>query len=310
MRTRVMTACVAVCLLVCWAVGDVQALPVSPFKSYTTMPDNSQHAADYTPAPAHGAHWGSMMCGPTSAKNSMVWLSGVAGYQKYGVDRLTKKKVGDAWVAMSHAEIIEELAKKMVPGWDWDNDNFPGVYDDQFVTGKKAYAEARGVKLDIKWMKNTTLGLSWGTETLGNPTWEWIRNEIDADEDVEMSTSAHWVTVSGYMAEKFDDANGNGVWDTGETFYDENELGLGLGTAGVYDYFLRYSDPDDGYTGAMWGLATTTGGVLTVGGVGVIETAVSESPVPEPLTVAGLLMGLASVARYLGWRRRNVPRTQ
>jgi len=303
MRTRVVTACVTGCLLVCWAVGDVQALTVSPFKSYSTMPDNSQYAGDYTPAPAHGTHWGNMMCGPTSAKNSMVWLSGMAGYQKYGVDRLTKKRVGDQWVAMTHAEIIEELAKKMVPGWDWDNNNFPGVTDSEFLAGKKAYAEARGVTLDIKWMTKTTLGLAWGTETLGNPTWEWIRHEIDEDEDVELAIPGHWVTASGYMAEKFDDDNGNGVWDPGETFYDENELDLGLGTTGVYDYFLRYSDPGDLYTGAMWGLATTTGGVLTVGGLGVIEVAVSESPVPEPVTMAGLLLGLASVARYLGRRR-------
>ncbi len=293
---------------------------LTPYKIYPTMPDNSQYANDYNPAPEHGGHWGGMMCGPTSAKNSMVWLA-----EKYpGYKKLMKKKVGGSWVDMTHQEMIEELAKKMVPNWDWDNKDYPGVTDEQFVEGKKAYVESRGYELDIKWMKNKTLNRSWGTETTGEPTLEWIVNEINHDEDVEISTPFHWVTVdpayglgdeylvdnfwvtvSGYAGEKFEDENGNGFWDSGETFWDnewDSELYdygiLPNENQGVYDFFLFINDPANQNDG--WQLATSQDGKLYVGGLGYIETAVSESPIPEPVTILlfGLgLLGLAGVNR-------------
>jgi hypothetical protein len=274
-------------------------MPFSPYKFYSSMPDNSQYAKDYNPAPAHGDHWGNMMCGPTSAKNSLVWLAeNNPAYKK-----LKQKKVGDQWVDMSHQEIIEELAKKMKPGWDWDNANFPGVFDKEFVTGKKAFAEARGLTLDIKWMRKTSLGLDWGTETIGEPTLNWIMKEIDDDEDVEIKKPGHWVTVdvdmvwiewvtvAGYLCETFEDENGNGFWDLGETFWDTNYLGLDIGTAGIYDSFLSINDPANVHDG--WQLAEIKNGKLYVGSLGYIETVVSESPIPEPTTM--LLLGLGGL---------------
>ncbi|MBM4102481.1 MAG: PEP-CTERM sorting domain-containing protein [Planctomycetes bacterium] len=285
----------------------VFAIPTSPYKFYSTMPDNSQYARDYNPAPAHGDYWGNMMCGPTSAKNSMVWLAkNNPAYKK-----LKQKIVGDQWVDMSHQEIIEEIAKKMKPGWDWNKDKYPGVSDDEFVTGKKAFAEARGLKLNIKWMKNTSLGLKWGTETVGEPTLKWIMKEIDDDEDVEISTPNHWVTIdvdtvwmkewttiAGYMCETFEDENGNGYWDLGEPFWDNNYLGLNLGTAGIYDSFLYINDPANVHDG--WQLTEIKNGKLYVGSLGYIETVVSESPVPEPASITSVLLGLGSLGL---WKR-------
>jgi hypothetical protein len=291
-------------LLVCWTTISAYAIPINPYYNRETIPDNSQRASDYNnPPPAHGNHWGNMMCGPTSAKNSMVWLANTyCGYKK-----LKKKLVQTPdeliWIDVPHQDLIEELAKDMVPGWDWDNSNFPGVLDDAFVNGKKKYAEDRGLKLDIKWMKATTLGLGWGKETLGDPTLDWILKEYMDGEDIELSTTTHWVTlssyvsVSGWMGDLFDDENGNGLWDDGEDFWDENYLGL-PDNPGVYDYYIKINDPwPDGWQGASssdgWQLVTINDGKLYLGSLGYIETAVSES-IPEPTTV--LLLGLGGLA--------------
>lgn len=289
---------------------------ISPFKIYTTMPDNSQYAADYNPQPLHGDQWGKMMCGPTSAKNSMVWLA--EKFPEY--QKLKQKKVGNTWVNMTHQEMIEELAKKMVPSWDWDNNYFPGVTDEQFVEGKKAYAESRGLQLNMKWIKNTSLNRNSGTETIGEPTLGWVVNEINEDEDVEISTPAHWVTVdpsygfgdgflvdnfwvtvSGYVGEEFNDENDNGFWDEGESFFDDtwdSELfDYGImpdENPGIYDFFLFINDPASQNDG--WQLTETINGKLYVGGLGYIETAVSESPDPEPSTMLQLGFGLLVIA--------------
>ncbi len=282
----------------------VNAVPLSPYKLYSNMPDNSQYAPNYDPAPAHGDKWGVMMCGPTSASNSMAWLAD----NNPAYDKLKKKKVGDEWVEMTSAEMIEELAKKMAPAWDWDSDDYPGVTDDQFVKGKKDYAESRGLTLDIKWIKNKSLGLDWGKETVGEPTLEWIMKEVDEDEDIEISSPEHWITVDvdsgywlknwatigGYMGEKFEDGNNNGFWDDGELFWDENYLGLDIGALGIYDSFLFLNDPADGNDG--WQLTEMKDGKLFVGKFGYIETAVSESPIPEPSTILILGLGLLGIA--------------
>ncbi len=306
MKRNSVIATLYICVQLFFVNTNTYAVPISPYKLYNNMPDNSQYAPDHTPAPAHGDHWGDMMCGPTSAANSMIWLA----ENNPAYANLKKKKVGEEWVDMTHDEVIEELAKKMVPAWDWDNDDFPGVSDDEFVQGKKAFAESRGLTLDIKWMKKESLGLGWGKETAGEPTLEWIKKEIDDDEDVEISTPEHWVsvdpssgnllkewaTVVGYMADKFEDDNGNGIWDVGELFWDENYLGIDLGSIGVYDSFLYLNDPADGSDG--WQLAETIDGKLYVGSLGYIETVVSESPIPEPPIMLILFLGFVGVVSF------------
>ncbi|OHB72750.1 MAG: hypothetical protein A2V70_17270 [Planctomycetes bacterium RBG_13_63_9] len=226
----------------------------------------------------------------------MVWLAET--FEDYR--KLKQQKVGDEWVDARHPDLIEELATCMVPGWPASQNDFPGVDDDEFVAGKRRFAEARGLTLDIKWMKSTSLNLDWGTEILGEPTWSWIKEQIDEDEDIEISTPRHWVTLSGYMCEQFDDANDNGIWDPNEDFWDDNYLDLPLGTAGIYDCFLRINDPADGSDG--WQVAETRDGKLYVGPLGYIETAVSESPIPEPCSVVvWSLFGVFGMA--LRWRQ-------
>jgi hypothetical protein len=132
--------------------------------------------------------------------------------------------------------------------------------------------------------------------TNGAPTWDFLWTELSHKEDVELgfywtmggTKVGHMVTLTSL---KFLDS-GNGVWDPG-----------------TEQAKIDFIDPNNP-TNLTWGDLTKTGSSLgfkyTYGGVQydtTIYIAYAESPIPEPLTLAGLGLGLCGLVGYIRKRR-------
>jgi len=119
------------------------------------------------------------------------------------------------------------------------------------------------------------------------PTAQFIYQEIKACEDVEVGFPDHWITAYGIGFTDEDD----------DDFFDPEETG-----------FLRFIDPWGGVPGqgalkfedGWWKLEYHAGDWRNV------EIVVSESPVPEPMTMLGLFLGVSSVGAYIRRRVRGM----
>jgi len=144
----------------------------------------------------------------------------------------------------------------------------------------------------------------YGGSSLQNayPTFEFLRGELEHKEDVEIGfwwemeeggkakTVGHVVALTSL---KFCDANGNRQWDA-----DLDEVAL-----------IDFVDPNEP-TALTWCPLIMEDDALkflyTFDGtpyLATLDLAYSESPVPEPLTMAGLALGIGSLATYLRRRR-------
>ena len=144
-----------------------------------------------------------------------------------------------------------------------------------------------------------------------DPTFKFLWGELDHKEDVELGfwwemvvdgekkKVGHMVTLTSL---KFCDKDDDGIWDWDPA--DPADPGNEVAK-------LDFIDPNDP-TAPTWDILTLTGGALhfdyTHGGTdydATIYIAYTESPVPEPLTMAGLMLGVGCLVRYVRDRRRQ-----
>ena len=145
---------------------------------------------------------GPNQCGPGAATNSLQWLN-----QKYGNE-----------LAPLDDNLEDRLAKLAV---DMNTSTRTGTSDANFIDGKLKYVDDRAdLDLDIKFMSDTLGGddRNVGDTTADarglKPTLDFILDEINAGEDVEIGISFRT------PAEPFTDTNNNGQWDAGEPYVD------------------------------------------------------------------------------------------
>ena len=131
--------------------------------------------------------------------------------------------------------------------------------------------------------------------TNGYPTWEFLWKELSDGEDVEIGIRwddhGHALTLTSL---KFYDANGNAMWDAGEArkidYLDPNnptqlfEADLSLGVVNGDLQFTWDNGSNPSADVSLW-------------------LAYSESPIPEPLTMLAVGMGIAGLAGYIRKRR-------
>ena len=148
----------------------------------------------------------------------------------------------------------------------------------------------------------------YGASPLQNayPPFDFLWGELEHEEDVEIGfwwemggeTAGHMVTLTSL---KFCDENDNEQWDA---YLDEVA-------------WIDFIDPNDP-TGLTWCPLTMDyeeSGALQFlyehGGnpyLVTLDLAYAESPIPEPLTMAGLLLGVGCLARYVHRQRRRSER--
>jgi hypothetical protein len=186
-------------------------------------------------------------CAPTSVLQSAFWLR----------DRKGLKGLP------SQADLLSKLKDAMNVGWDKDNP-YPGVNS---VAEMKAGKEA---------VFNTDLKL--GLIIKDGVSWDFLKNEINHDEDVEIVVTAangdrHAVTVAGW----YDDGTKRKIYIV---------------------------DPATGKPATAYDVTGTTINGFWMGNV-TIEAVLSES-IPEPGSLGALATGLAALAAVVGRRRKTV----
>lgn len=155
-----------------------------------------------------------------------------------------------------------------------------GNWDDTEVLGKEEFISDHKLPLEVHYAggrmlpKNTPL------------TWDWIESEMAKGQDIEIMTDTHWVVVEGtlsfgdiHLISFRDDPFQNGDMTTG----DEKAT---IDKRHTWTYFKD--------------------GLTDIGnGEEVHQTAVAESPVPEPSGVAFVLIASGSIGVLIGHRRRR-----
>jgi hypothetical protein len=226
---------------------------------------------------------GGCACGPTSAVNSFVYLQNEAPHI-YGNGQGLVPYAGLAPTQAEQAAVATTLQ-----GAGYMDAN-GGTYIEDFIFGKVKYLEdnypgktryAAQVALDWRSGPRPVGTTDWPSHAAEHPQPSWVQDEtaatldfiyeqINAREDVEIfiggGVGAHYLTVTGIS---YDDATN-------------------LGT-------LSYIDPADGMAHASAILGLDMGRIrfnYNGSNNALVFHAVSESPVPEPATIALMLIGL------------------
>ena len=223
--------------------------------------------------------WGNVACGPTAAVNSFVYLQ-----NKYpGVydDKLVPAGAG------AMLGVAQTLGG---PGYmnTIANDT---TYHDDFIWGKMTYIEQKVPGVTVyeaqdQWSWTNHAQPAWVQS--GLPKWEFIYNELVACEDVEIliswSEGAHYVTLSSFH---WNDVDNDLTIEEGEkAWIDFIDPWTGAyGTASIWQDAYGGSIETDYEAGSY------------------ISMAVSESPIPEPLTLLAVGSALAGLAGYIRRRR-------
>ena len=181
-------------------------------------------------------------CGPTSTADSLIWLA-----NKYGfANKLPTNPDG----SINQQALVLQLAQAMVPGYQpnytlpnvtlkdgsvYQNQGYPGLNDNQLVTGKQTFITAKNLPLVVEGGNNDP-------NASGANTFTFIQNELNKGQDVEFliawpNDGYHWVTVDGYINAGVNNktlivhdpllANGNNYWQIN----DNGVLSSPVGTA-------------------------------------------------------------------------------
>lgn len=128
----------------------------------------------------------SHFCGPGSAANSLHWLDA----ENENVDL---------------ADTLEQTQDELADNMDNNND---GNWDDAQVEGKLEYIDDHGLPIEVHYTGgemlpspgNYTSPDGHGTaRNDGAITWDWIEQELDRGQDIEIMTASHWVVLDGYL---------------------------------------------------------------------------------------------------------------
>jgi len=234
---------------------------------------------------------GACACGPTAAVNSFVYLENA---YPWAYNRWLIPDTNPANGLRDYQELIDVAT--ILGGANYMNTKNPGgTWDDMFIYGKWRYIEDQWPGWTIY---EAQLSSTWGwagarlpdeippiekpSWVADNtyPTWRFLYDELVDCEDVEILVSwyegGHFLTLTSFY---WDDVDEDGFID-----FDE-------------DAWIDYIDPQTG----AWGLSN-----IWHSGTGFIETdvtsgawismAVSESPIPEPATIALIGCGLVALA--------------
>jgi hypothetical protein len=225
--------------------------------------------------------WGNVACGPTAAVNSFVYLQ-----NKY-------PGVYDNSLVPAGAGGMLGVAQTLGgPGYMNTIANNTTFHDD-FIWGKKKYIEEKVPGVTVyeaqdqgNWNNPNRIKPAWVQSR--SPQWQFLYNELVACEDVEIliswSDGGHYVTLSSFH---WNDVDNDGIIDNGENAWiDFIDPGTGAyGRANIWQSSLG-GDIETSLAGGSW-----------------ISVAVSESPIPEPLTILAIGSALATLAGYIRRRR-------
>jgi hypothetical protein len=244
-------------------------------------------------------------CGPTAAVNSFVYLQNAYPnvYDSLLVPGQGQDLDNDGDVD-SYDDMIAAAQALGAPGYM--NTKCPGgTWDDMFIYGKYQYIvdNAPGSTVFAAELSST-----WGwagqrppdeippidkpdwVAQNTTPTWQFIFNNLVACEDVEILINegdwGHFLTVTSFC---WTDADDDGIIDPEESAA------------------LDYVDPCNGGQGLSPIWQESLGGPILISygtfSRAQITMAVKESPIPEPLTVLGVMLGVSSLAAYIRRRR-------
>ena len=286
------------------------ALTVSlPFEYFGHL----ENAEIDTPTGKHGA------CAATSYINSFWYLQSQypAIYDQKLIPKAANDMDGDGDVDADDAmlDAREKLHKKI-----WATDAYSLVWDEKLkwfethdLKGSTIFS-GMTIKDASTWYKKELL------KDKTAPTFEYLWEQLRKKEDIEIIIGPHQMNLTSLKFEDLDkdkkwdqnepftDTNFNGVWDAGEPFrdldgdsqWDQNEPAK-----------IDYLDPNNptklfesplamGMTDCLQ-FKWHNDGKNTPQLVS-IESAFSESPVPEPVTMLGIFLGVCGVSSYV--RRR------
>ncbi|TAL68720.1 MAG: T9SS type A sorting domain-containing protein [Bacteroidetes bacterium] len=166
-----------------------------------TVPNIDLDSSRHNPGNTAGYSGDKNACGPAAAANSLEWLE-----KDHPKTPLTGK---------THREKMEELSKMM------DRATEDGVTTQQLVKGKLAFIDKYKLPIRVKFQSvfvgdstikspNNKYNNEAKNHNTGNktpPTWEWLKQEMNDGEDVEIlfgwydasgvRHGGHWVTVTG-----------------------------------------------------------------------------------------------------------------
>jgi len=221
---------------------------------------------------------GNAACGPTATINSFIYLQ-----NHYGLTGLVPGDPIDA---------VNELGRDM-------GLTAGGVTDDNFVTGKRTYLD---LYAPGQIYMHGVDDQGAGGLTMGIPSWQFIYEELSACEDVEVGfswvgeSSGHWITATSFH---FTDNDGDQTIDASETAtLDFIDPWGGVETPAV-ELLGTLTMGNDGFLNL-----TYAGGAAGGGATGRIDIVVSESPVPEPLTMVSAFLAVSGLGAYLRKRVR------
>lgn len=239
---------------------------------------------------------GGLACGPTAAVNSFVWLQNQYPdiYDNSLILSATQDHDGD--LVIDEYDDWIETANALGDAQYMDCTVCQGGTSiSNFISGKQAWIEDHAPGVTTYADQNVHAAPPnniW-------PMWQFLYDNLVDGEDVELlvgfydsegnRVGGHYLTLTSFH---WEDANDDGVIDATETasidFIDPQ--------TGQYTVADIFQNSQDGPIGSDYG----TGGNVAVTA---IESAVKESPIPEPTTA--LLLGSGLVILSVRGRRRS-----
>ncbi|MCL5992511.1 MAG: hypothetical protein M1419_10500 [Bacteroidetes bacterium] len=205
-----------------------------------TVPNIDLNSTLYNPTTVPGYAGDKNACGPAAAGNSLEWLE--------------KTHPKTPLTGTTHREKMVELSKMM------DRANEDGVTTDQLVKGKLAFIDKYKLPIRVKYQSvfngdssikspNNKYENEAKNHNTGNntpPTWDWLKQEMEHGEDVEIlfgwydstghRNGGHWITVTGLS-----EIGGK----KGLYFKDDWEQGA---TGGLRHPFSEWIEGDNGWS--------------------------------------------------------------
>jgi hypothetical protein len=229
--------------------------------------------------------WGNVACGPTAAVNSFVYLQ-----NKYPGVYDTSLVPGGDMVGVAQILGGAGYMNTIARGTTFHDDFIWGkmryIEDQVAVAGRTVYqAQDQGI-----WNNPNRIKPAWVQEGV-LPQWQFLYNELVACEDVEIliswSGGGHYVTLSSFHWNDLDD---DLIIDNGENAW------------------INFINPSTGLNGTANIWQDSLGGNIETSLVdgSWISVAVSESPIPEPITMISAFLAIGTLGMYV---RRHTRKT-